>query len=262
MPVQLTSGAEITTQLALLGESARPNELVVQRLKREIEKLRSVSLVEHYMLLGMLYSVVGNEKECRENHERSINIMGDEIVLLNYAHSLRRLGCFGEAVPILIRAFHISSTEANLSEVSQAMFYSGDLSQCDEVLNRFTKCNPTKSLDSVFSVRYIRELRSCLEKSGVSLRDFHAVMQLLEKVVIELKMCSLLVSIRFNLGNFEGVSHVAIKVFLKESSVEQLVEFNESIADSVAGALDIEAWDRIVISATESTASDKSTAAA
>ncbi|PLP87387.1 hypothetical protein CYD26_21460 [Pseudomonas sp. FFUP_PS_473] len=262
MPVQLTTGSEITTQLALLAESARPNEMVVQRLKREIEKLRTVSPVEYYMLLGMLHSVLGNEKECRENHERSLRMANDEIVLLNYAHSLRRLGYTGEAVPFMIKAFEISPTEEILSEVSQAMFYSGDLSQYHKVLERFAKCNPTRSLDSVFSVLYIKELKSCLEKSSVSLRDFHLGMQLLEQVIVKLEAYRTLEAIKFTLSNFEGVSHTTIRVLLKEPSVDYLVSFNEAIADALADAVDIEAWDRLVISATELTDADRAAAAA
>jgi tetratricopeptide (TPR) repeat protein len=246
----------------MLADAVRPNELVVQRLKRDIEKLRTVSPIEYYMLLGMLYSVLGNEKECRENHDRTLRMSNDEVVLLNYGHSLRRLGHPGEAIPHMMKAFEQSPTEDIFSEVAQAMFYSGDLSEYHKLLERFIKCNPNRPIDSVFSARYIKNLKSCLERAGVSLRDFHTGMRLLEKVLLDNEAHRCLEAIKFTLSNFEGVSHLTIRVLLKELSVESIVRVNEAIADELVDAEDMEAWDRLIISAAEFTEVDRAAAVA
>lgn len=261
MAVQLTTSSEIIDQLILLAENEKPGDFVVQRIKREIEKLRTTSPVEYYMTLGMLHSVLGNEKECRQNHDRSLKISNADVLLLNYAHSLRRLGRNGDAVPLMLRAFDVSPTEGVFSETLQAMFYSGDLSGYETVLDKFRRTHPGVRLESISAVCYIDNLKSCLDQASVSLSEFHEGMKIVEKVLLDSTKYRLLEAIKIFSGGFEGVPHISIRILLKDPKVDDIVQVNEAIADAFADQESIEAWDRLVISASEHTEADRLSAA-
>lgn len=257
MPVQLTTAAQITEQINFLAQSDNPSEMDIRRVRKEIEKVKSVDAAQHYMLLGMFYAVIGDGDECRANHDRSLRLSADTVLLLNYSFSLKRLGATGEALQHLLRAFEISPTESVFAEVAQAMLYSGDLREYDRVLDRFVRSNPGVSVDSVHSARYIRNFRSCLEKANVSLADFRVAMQLVEDVLAKEHVRPELEAIKFASGSFSGVTHVTIKILMSGRAVDKLVDLNEGIADAMAGAIEIEAWDRLVFNVTECTEQDR-----
>ncbi|MBZ3661949.1 hypothetical protein [Pseudomonas monteilii] len=257
MPVQLTTAAQITEQINMLAQSDSPSEMEIRRVRREIDKVKAADAAQHYMLLGMLCAVVGDGDECRANHDRSLRLSGDTVFLLNYSFSLKRLGATGEALQHLLRAFELTPTERVFAEVAQAMLYSGDLREYDRVLERFIKSNPGVSVDSIHSAKYIKNFRSCLERAGVSLADFRVAMQLVENVLVRAHVRPALEAIKFASASFSGVQHVSIKILMSGRAVEKLVDLNEDIADAMADAVEIEAWNRLVFNVTECTEQDR-----
>ncbi|NES11081.1 hypothetical protein G3O07_17150, partial [Pseudomonas laurentiana] len=53
-------------------------------------------------------------------------------------------------------------------------------------------------------------------------------------------------AINFDTGSFDDVPHVDVSIKLKTRSCDALFEINEGIAEAMAGAEHIEAWNRLV----------------
>lgn len=251
MPVQLTTTSTITHQINELAKLARPSDFEIRRVKREIERLKAADIAQHYMLLGMLYSVLGNEKECRENHERSLKLSSEIIFLENFAFSLKRLGASADALRLLLRAFEIAPVEEVFAEAAQAMIYAGDLTEYEQILDRFVKANPERSLDKVYAARYIRNVKAYLDRADISSQDFRAAMQLVESVLLDLNYRNSVQAINFHGGSFDGVPHVNVNILINVDSHSVLSCINDGIADAMAGAEDIEAWNRLVFTVSE-----------
>ncbi|MDT9630960.1 tetratricopeptide repeat protein [Pseudomonas sp. JV449] len=246
MAVQLTTSSAITDQINLLSESRQPSEMEIRRVKREIEQLKNSDIAQHYMLLGMLYSVLGDEDESRANHEKSLKLSGDVVFLENYAFSLKRLGRSAEALSQLSRAFDICPSLEIFEEVAQAMLYAGDLDDYERVAEKFKKANPEINFEKVYSARYINGVKNHLTAASVSSSDFHRSMALVENVLTEHGHRSLLQAIRLSPGRFDDVSHVNIRIIVSVDSSDVLTELNERIADAMVSAQDLEAWNRLV----------------
>ncbi|MBT9299766.1 tetratricopeptide repeat protein [Pseudomonas sp. TAE6080] len=251
MAVQLTTTSTVTDQINQLAKTARPTDFEVRRVKREIERLKAADIAQHYMLLGMLYSVLGDEKECRENHERSLKLSSEIIFLENYAFSLKRLGASADALRLLLRAFDMAPVEEVFEEAAQAMIFAGDLTQYEQILDRFAKANPERSLDKVHAARYIRNVKSYLDRADVSSDDFRAAMQLIESVMLAMKCRGSVEAINFHGGTFDGVPHVNVDILINADSGLGLNFVNDAIADAMASADDIEAWNRLVFTVSE-----------
>lgn len=246
MPVQLTTSSAITDQINLLADSTNPSEMEIRRVKREIEQLKNSDVAQHYMLLGMLYSVLGDEESSKSNHERSIKLSADVVFLENYAFSLKRLGRSADALGQLLKAFEMCPSLEVFEEVVQSMLYAGDLSEFERISERFKRANPEVRFDKVHSVKYMSAVISHLEAAKVSRDDFRRSMSLVEKVLTDHGHRSLLQAIHLSPGRFDDVAHVNICIILNVDSSRVLTEINERIADAMVAAEDIEAWDRLV----------------
>ncbi len=255
MPVQLTIAHNITDQINLLASREKPSEMELRRVKREIEQVKNADAAQYYMLLGMFYSVVGDEAESRNNHERSLRLSSEIIFLENYAFSLKRLDAAGEALELLLRAFEQAPTEEVLEEVAQAMIYSGDFSEFERVIQRFEKANPSKKADASYSIGYIGTVLERLARAKVSIEDFKLSMGLVKDILSQKGFNNAVETMTFSQGAFDDVPHVDVVVRIKTSSSDVLFDINEGIADAMASAEHIEAWNRLVFTVCDHIAS-------
>ncbi|MEX5353187.1 hypothetical protein WCE02_17780 [Pseudomonas juntendi] len=246
MPVQLTIAHDITDQINVLAGRENPSEMELARVKREIEKVKNADAAQYYMLLGMFYSVIGDEAESRSNHERSLRLSSEIIFLENYAFSLKRLDAEFEALELLLRAFEQSPTDEVLEEVAQAMIYSGDFAEFERIVERFNRANPEKRADSVPSVRYIATALDRFARAEISIEDFKLSMGLVRSVLLRNGLSNGIETMTFSSGAFDEVPHVDIIVRIKTSSSDVLLSLNDEIADAMAGSEDIEAWNRLI----------------
>jgi len=258
MPVQLTIAHDITDQINLLADREKPFDMELARVKREIEKVKGADAAQYYMLLGMFYSVVGNEAESRSNHERSLRLNSDIIFLENYAFSLKRLDAGVEALELLLRAFEQAPTDEVLEEVAQAMIYSGDFAEFEHVVQRYERANPEKNAESIRSVRYIATALDRFARAKISIEDFKLSMALVKSVLSRKGLSNGIETMTFSSGSFDEVPHVDIVVRVKASSSDVLFDLNEEIADAMACSEDIEAWNRLVFTVCDHVAAAES----
>ena len=246
MPVQLTIAHNITDQINLLASREEHSEFELRRIRREIEQLKAVDACQYYMIVGMFYSVVGDKAESISNHEKSLKLSSETIFLENYAFSLKRLGAGPEALQILLRAFDAAPTEEVLEEVAHAMIYTGDLNEFERTLQRFARANPDKDPASSSSVSYIVSLQGKLARAKVSYQDLKLSMDLVQDLIWRKGYRNAIEAINFDTGSFDDVPHVDVSIKLKTRSCDALFEINEGIAEAMAGAEHIEAWNRLV----------------
>ena len=246
MAVQLTTSSAITDQINLLSDRRHPSEMEIRRVKKEIEQLKNADIAQYYMLLGMLYSVLGDEEESRSNHEKSLKLSGETVFLENYAFSLKRLGRSADALSQLLKAFEICPSLEVFEEVAQAMLYAGNLEDYERVSERFKKANPDIPFEKVHAAKYIGAVAGHLEAACVSNDDFHRSMTLVENVLTDHGYRSLLQAIHLSSGRFDDVLHINICIVLSVESSDILTEINERIADAMVSAQNIDAWDRLV----------------
>lgn len=258
MPVQLTIGHNITDQINLLAGRENPSEMELARVKRDIDKVKNADIAQYYMLLGMFYSVVGNEAESRDNHEKSLRFSSDIVFLENYAFSLKRLDAAAEALELLLRAFEQAPTDEVLEEVAQGMIYSGDFAEFERVIQRYDKANPEKRAGSSLSVRYIATALDRFARAKISIKDFKLSMAVVKEVLSRKGLNNSIETMTFSSGTFDEVPHVNIVIRVKASSSEIFFELNEDIADAMACSEDIEAWSRLVFTVCDHVASAES----
>lgn len=246
MPVQLTKTSNITDQINLLSKSSAINEMDVRRVKRDIEQVKKVDLAEYYMLLGMFHSVIGNENECRDNHEKSLRLSSEAILLANYALSLKRFSASENVLDLFLRAFNAEPTTEALIDLLQAMIYAGDLREFDSVVAKYAKAHPGESFEQYGFYRYVKKVQSHLEKAHISSSDFRASMQIVTGIFVSTGNAGHVEAMNIKDGSFDGVSHIEIEILLKQQSVSSISEINDLIADAMACADSIEAWNRLV----------------
>lgn len=246
MPVPLTIAHTITDQINLLAARDRNSEMDLRRVKKEIEKVKNADAAQYYMLLGMFYSVTGDDGESRSNHERSLKLSSELVFLENYAFSLKRLGAVADSLKLILRAFEMAPTEDVLDEVAQLMIYAGDLCDFERVVQRYEKSNPGKNPDDQASVLYVRKAIEKLERAKVSFDDFKQSMALVKDLLSRKGFENTIKALSFKSGSFDDVPHVDIAIKTNIFSTDVLFDLNEEIAEVMAGAEHIEAWNRLV----------------
>lgn len=241
-----TKTSSITDQINQLGNGREITEMDLRRIKREIEQVKHAGIAEYYMLLGMLYSVVGNEAECRANHERSISLSSEVIFFENYAFSLKRFCAGADSLSLFLRAFNINPASETFVDLLQAMVYAGDLREFHKVVEQYKKSHPEEDVESYDFVRYIRRVQGYLDVAQVSAFDFRTSMQTLGNVLLRTGTAARLEAINIESGSFDGVSHINVVILLGGQSSNKLAEINDLIAEAMVASDDIVAWDRVI----------------
>lgn len=248
MAVKATKSSHITERLNVLSDQEVQSEFEIFSIKRDIDQLLKVDAAVHYMLLGMFYSVTGNEAASIENHEKSLKLTSEPVYIMNYGLSLRRLGKTAESLDMILQAYNKEphSTDS-VMEVFTAMFCSGDVSRFDEVCERFMRASPTSSLDDFEDARKINKIKLDLARAGVPESEFPIAMQLVQNAVFGLGYRT--ESVATVLNSFDGVSHLSVEIGFNVKSGRELAALSETIADAVVSDERITAWDRLIFTA-------------
>ncbi|WP_152221623.1 hypothetical protein [Pseudomonas sp. SCB32] len=244
MAVQQTKGNDLTDRLnSLAKQKGRPSEFEMHALKREIEQVKKANPAEAYMLLGMLYSISGDIEQSIESHQRSIKASGDIVEYMNFGLSLRRLGKSSDSITPLLQAFDASLTADILSELLNAMIYSGDFSKFENVIERFSKANPEHDIAQNKDVKSIMRIRKNLARANIPESEFKIAMGLVESIIVSngyLPDASVVLP-----GMFDGVNHVYTEIDIDSPSAEELTRLNNLITEAIIES-DLETWDRLI----------------
>ncbi|MCL4525144.1 MAG: hypothetical protein M1492_01365 [Gammaproteobacteria bacterium] len=103
MPQPASKSNEIVDKInGMVLRGVRSNELEIQRLRREIEKVRRIDAAEGFMLEGMLAVFLHDADAVKSAYEKSVRRSGgDPLILENYARSLFLLGDSHKSVEIV-----------------------------------------------------------------------------------------------------------------------------------------------------------------
>lgn len=94
--------------------------LLLASWRREAKNVRSVSISDGDMLLGILASIEGKEAETRKRFINSLAYAGNNTgpIVYNYGQALLRLGLFGEAAQALLEMAELDKDCAELMFVA------------------------------------------------------------------------------------------------------------------------------------------------
>lgn len=244
MAVQQTKGHQITDRLNSLAErSERPSEFEIHGLKREIDQLKQVDVSEHYMLLGMLFSIAGDYEKSVNNHLRSLAYVSDDVTYANYGLSLRRLGRSQESIEPLFKAFEMVVDFESFSDLLRSMVFSGDFSKFEASVDLMTKAHPAIDIANHHAVLSIVEIRDILKSANVPESEFNAAMVLIEGAITE-QGCKTNGAF-VQPGSFDGVSHAYIELYAEGLDSKTLTRLNDLVADQMISS-DFVAWNRMI----------------
>lgn len=246
MPVPQLATARITDRIQALDgrESLPPFE--IKSIERDIERLKSVSAAEAYMLFGMLSSALGDYESSKESHEKSIRLAMGEVGFVNYGISMRKLGRFKEAKVYFLKALERSPGSVSiLDKIVRTSIFLCDFEDFEEIIARFIKANPESLIEDMQYMKTAKSIISHLERLEISRSEFKLVGEFIEQAMNESGLVGEVMDER--LSNFDGVQHIYLEIPLAVKSAHQLVVINDRIAELVLGCDEIQSWDKLVV---------------
>lgn len=249
MPLPATISGQITDKINALANGQKLSEIEVRGLRKEIEKLKSQSADEYFMLSGMLCSLLNDYDGAKQNHEKALRLSAGDIDLINYGLSLRRLGRHKESLPLMIKACSISPGSAEaMQEALLGMVFAGDFTCFDLITSIFQKANPGYDLTDFHSYGSVIATRSHLKAAEVPEGEYSAVLGIVEEVVFS-NECQIH-GIGVRLSRFESVPHISVELSVGEVGFEKLYRMNEELADKLSFRDDLTRWDRVIVNLT------------
>lgn len=245
MAVQAIATKKVAQELDQLSKLEGPRELQVAKVKRSIEQLKSADAVAYYMYLGVLHSILGDYPSSKEFHERSLRLSSDESVYLNYAVSARRAGFYSQALDILFKAFDKNPGSSQcLMELLDTMYVQGDYRNFGNSIQRFSKANSDFDLSSMVIFGHIEDALKYLKAAEVPEDEYRKAQSAVNQILVEHGFA--LRSTMLELGVFDGVPHVTVRLAVRTKDVATLVKLNDLITNAIISDDELTAWDRMV----------------
>jgi tetratricopeptide (TPR) repeat protein len=260
MPAPQLATASITDRIQALSdqESIRPFD--VKAIERDIERLKAVSAAEAFMLSGMLYASLGDYEASKDMHQKSLRLSMNEVGLVNYGISLRKLGRLKEAKVSFLKALARSPGSAAIFEkVIQTSTFICDYEDLESLVSSFVKANPSFDLQSIECMRNAESIVSHLASLEIPLAEYKLVGEFIEQAMLEFDLLSEIINER--LSSFDGSSHVYVEVPLPVKSAGQLVAINDRVAELVLSCDEISSWDKLVVNFVDSRSAPNSAVA-
>ncbi|UZE02128.1 tetratricopeptide repeat protein [Pseudomonas mediterranea] len=245
MPAPLLATAGITDRIEALNAQDSILPFDVKALKRDIERLMAVNAAEAYMLFGMLNATLGDYEGSKEMHLKGLRLSMDEVGLVNYGISMRKVGRIQEAKLHFTKAFERSPSPDILEKIVYASTLICDYEELELIVERFNKANPDYDLEGMECMDTFRSIEGHLKTLGIAPGEYKLVGEFIQQAMIEFG----LVNDRLHVGlsSFEGVSHLYLEVPLPVKNAHQLVAINDRISELVLSCDDITNWDRLVV---------------
>lgn len=245
MPALQPLTGEITDQLNFLEVGGNQNDLLIQRIKRSIEAIKAIDIMQYHMLNGMLYSIINDYDASVDSHEKSLRYSSEIILRQNYAYSMKRFGRTRKALELMTEVFELQPTQECFSDYTTAAIFAGIFDSIEEKLVKFAKSNPEVDVRSLPDIQYVNHIRKQMEKADVSNADYQSVLELADSVIAANRYLTTAISVESS--SFDGVPYISVELGIDARSADDIVQINDGIADKVARS-DIAAWDKIVVS--------------
>jgi tetratricopeptide (TPR) repeat protein len=246
MPAPQLATAGITDRIQALDGREPISPFELKSIERDIDRLKGVSAAEAYMLSGMLSAALGDYGSSKESHLRSLRLAMDDVGLVNYGISMRKLGRLKEAQVNFLKALERSPGSIDILEkVVRTCVFLCDYEDFEAIIARFNKANPESVIEDMECMGNARSIVSHLERLNIPLSEFKMVGEFIEQAMIEFELVA--DHLHERLSNFDGVQHVYVEIPLAVKSAHKLVAINDRIAELVLGCEEITSWDRLVV---------------
>lgn len=243
--------ASITDRIQALSRQESILPFDIKSIQRDIERLKTASAKEAYMLSGMLNAALGDYDSSKEMHLKSLRLSMDVVGLVNYGISMRKLGRISEARDIFQKAFDLSPADPMIFE---KLIYTStmlcDYFKVEESIFQFERSNPGYDIEGMKCMETFRSIRSHLDSLDIQLQEYKIVGAFIEQAMLEFGVVNERMQER--LSNFDGVPHLYLEVPVPVKSAQQLVAINDRIADLVLGCDEIVSWDKLVVNFVDS----------
>ena len=211
-----------------LGDKS-PDQLVLARIKREIENVRKVNSGQGYCLLAMINCLEADVDSCKKHHELAIKLSGTVDNYLNYPKSLSFLGLSDEAFQQIKNALKIypHNPDLNFCAILFAV-NSGHTADVEHYYDALSKINPSKINAGI---SHIRSIVKKFSEIGVTHETASSLMKLADSLI--LKNC--LHSFSKDFFTDETESNIDIYCWIEiNANPAKVVEMNMELCQQIA----------------------------
>ncbi|RRW44219.1 hypothetical protein [Pseudomonas luteola] len=248
MPLPQTVSNSVVDMINALGDKAKPEDIRVPRIRREIESLKKVDAAKAFMLSGMLNATLYDYKASIEDHEASIRrAPGNYIYLTNYAISLKKFNCFNESLDKLLEAFKANYGSIEILETAISMvFVSGGFEQINYMLEACIKAHPEKDIRATRDVlRMYEYFLASLSKLEITREKYQIATEHVISILNRNK------GVAFDIGSvaehfFDEDSYLFVELSVDVPG-NMLAEMNEQLAELIITDERLNScWDKII----------------
>jgi len=244
MPQAKPAGAQLIERLNALLEQKNLNLFALNSIKKEAQALLGADAFHAYIVFGMIACLEQNIDEVRENHLRALKLYPHDLLAnTNYAASLANLGFNAEAAELYQKVYLAEpSNLAVLSNLIKALTYTGRIREARKLLiNDWSKKSPStphKKAD------LINQLAEFLDKREIADSEDERIRSLAISHLSDQNICRSYESL--SLVNDDGTEWVDYVIGIKRP-IDQVVELNCSLADSIANEIPTKVMEAITV---------------
>lgn len=230
IPNLATKGAELIDRLNAVMLGAEVDDLVLQRIRHEAQRLMGADPVEAHTVLGAIAALEGRADEVRKHFRVALQQSGHSAsVSRNYSCSLLALGLLDEALDIARQASERAPDDLTaLEHLIVAALEAGRLLEARTFRRRFNKLSPERAPpdESVEQMLGDAVDRGVFREESIQevLRTVH---EILAAAGVRRTNLSDLATYAADPGSFLFRVHVL-------ASPERAAELNEALADRIA----------------------------
>jgi len=154
----VSKGSQLLNDLYELTFSGNINELAIQRIVREAEKIKFEDPLNYYYIMGAVSCVRNDEEGMHKYYQKALEQFGNyALTRFNYAVSLHRLGYLSEAKDQARKACVLASTTEKYQEFYERVHF--------ELTNKQMWSEMEKESEDVFNQDFLYASESALAKT-------------------------------------------------------------------------------------------------
>jgi len=190
----------------------KPDDLTLQRMKKDVKKVGKINPSLAAMALGMIASVEGDLEECLKQHKLSLLLGDDPHLTINYSVSMRTLGYNAESYRLMDIGMNLIMPNLSLGIGSfiAIAFHAGHYDKvifCQELFKKQTVTAIPPEIQ-----QFIDDVNTIVMTTGLPLSVYPDIAAILETIRLE--------------------NHPGLSIATLEKTDEALVYWAETIADS------------------------------
>ncbi|MHB8741698.1 MAG: hypothetical protein ACYC9L_01100 [Sulfuricaulis sp.] len=234
MPQPKETTTDLINTLNDLVRRGERDDLIIRRIKRETDRLKSTDATSAYLLLGMIACLERDLSTSQKYHRMALNLSSTYFTNVNYGLSLSRFGAVSEATHYLERAVKLEPENITALEVLiDNVFSACRFRHTRDLLNKwkFLKPGQTHPLE-----KSIAGYVAVLEGHEVLDEEAESLIKLVSEQMLANSLYPRSAGSATDLQILEEDSAKWLDYSLNiEGNVDEAVEMNCGLADIVAG---------------------------